>query len=384
MVKIKDSIPKTQVRKMETASLHGFDNSERTKQAMKRMNEFKRNKKLKQRKSLEKQRQRILNSITDANKPSQRNKVKPKKNMSKRTATLNYLAGILPENQARSLGVEINNGKALIEIKLQMEILSYLQENNPLRKVATIHRGKEVKGIPIQVQKANANTVITERDESSLIPFTDVEFEDYYLNPIEFDAMAKISQKLEHMTHIEIANFMVEELSKAYLRKEISWFISSSVNQGSLSNKAVKFVPQRIEPNPYMVLVSAKNALTTAMQKKATWLINRAAQTQLESLLDSNGKPILKESANDDFTFTLFNKHVEVSDTVDKHDASIPVIYYGDFSYYHIQDVLGMLEVEILEELFTTENKNGYKIYNISDGQLVYGPFEVPVFEIVL
>ncbi|CAD5900563.1 phage major capsid protein [Carnobacterium maltaromaticum] len=310
--------------------------------------------------------------------------MKPKKNMSKRTATLNYLAGILPENQARSLGVEINNGKALIEIKLQMEILSYLQENNPLRKVATIHRGKEVKGIPIQVQKANANTVITERDESSLIPFTDVEFEDYYLNPIEFDAMAKISQKLEHMTHIEIANFMVEELSKAYLRKEISWFISSSVNQGSLSNKAVKFVPQRIESNPYLVLVSAKNALTTAMQKKATWLINRAAQTQLESLLDSNGKPILKESANDDFTFTLFNKHVEVSDTVDKHDASIPIIYYGDFSYYHIQDVLGMLEVEILEELFTTENKNGYKIYNISDGQLVYGPFEVPVFDIVL
>lgn len=384
MVKIKDSIPKTQVRKMETASLHGFDNSERTKQAMKRMDEFKRNKKVKHRKSLEKQRQRILNSITDANKPSQRNKMKPKKNMSKRTATLNYLAGILPENKARSLGVEINNGKALIEIKLQMEILSYLQENNPLRKVATIHRGKEVKGIPIQVQKANGNTVITERDESSLIPFTDVEFEDYYLNPIEFDAMAKISQKLEYMTHIEIANFMVEELSKAYLRKEISWFISSSVNQGSLSNKAVKFVPQRIEPNPYLVLVSAKNALTTAMQKKATWLINRAAQTQLESLLDSNGKPILKESANDDFTFTLFNKHVEVSDTVDKHDASIPVIYYGDFSYYHIQDVLGMLEVEILEELFTTENKNGYKIYNISDGQLVYGPFEVPVFEIVL
>lgn len=384
MVKIKDSIPKTQVRKMETASLHGFDNSERTKQAMKRMDEFKRNKKVKHRKSLEKQRQRILNSITDANKPSQRNKMKPKKNMSKRTATLNYLAGILPENQARSLGVEINNGKALIEIKLQMEILSYLQENNPLRKVATIHRGKEVKGIPIQVQKANANTVITERDESSLIPFTDVEFEDYYLNPIEFDAMAKISQRLEHMTYIEIANFMVEELSKAYLRKEINWFISSSVNQGSLSNKAVKFIPQRIEPNPYLVLVSAKNALTTAMQKKATWLINRAAQTQLESLLDSNGKPILKESANDDFTFTLFNKHVEVSDTVDKHDASIPVIYYGDFSYYHIQDVLGMLEVEILEELFTTENKNGYKIYNISDGQLVYGPFEVPVFEIVL
>uniref|UniRef100_UPI00359F7305 phage major capsid protein n=1 Tax=Jeotgalibaca porci TaxID=1868793 RepID=UPI00359F7305 len=117
------------------------------------------------------------------------------------------------------------------------------------------------------------------------------------------------------------------------------------------------------------------------------WMINRQAQTELESILDNNGNPILKDSGNEEFSHTLFTFPVIVTDYADewnvsgsKYDPSKPMIYFGDFSYFHIQDVLGTLEIEPLRELFARENKVGFKIYHISDGQLIYGPFETPVY----
>ncbi|MCU6361413.1 phage major capsid protein, partial [Enterobacter quasiroggenkampii] len=87
----------------------------------------------------------------------------------------------------------------------------------------------------------------------------------------------------------------------------------------------------------------------------------------------------------------LFTYPVEVTDYADKYnettkkfDPTVPVIYFGNFSYFHIQDVIGSLEIEKLTELFARENKVGFKIYHLNDGQLIYGPFETPVYSLDL
>lgn len=334
----------------------------------------------------ETQRSRVLDIIGKG--VSSRGEDKVKK-LSERSAFLRCLAGRITPNQARSLGVGFNNGKVLVPEELNKEIISYLQEENPLRKFATVHPTKGTQGFPVQVRQAEANAVTTERDEDNLIPFTDVEFDDVYLNPIEFDAIIKVTKKLTHMSDFDIEAIVIEELKKAYLRKETFWYYSNPDNAGNLSKKAVSFTATG--DNDYLKLVQLKNALPTAMRSGARWMINRAAQTLLESMLDNNGNPILKDSGNDDFDFKLFTYPVEVTDYADKYnetskkfDPSIPVIYFGNFSYFHIQDVLGSMEIEKLTELFTRENKIGFKIYHINDGQLIYGPFETPVYSLNL
>ncbi len=334
----------------------------------------------------ETQRSRVLDIIGKG--ISSRGEEKVKK-LSKRSAFLRYLAGRITPNQARSLGVGFNNGKVLVPEELNKEIISYLQEENPLRKFATTHKTAGTQGFPVQVRQAEANTVTTERDEDNLIPFTDVEFDDVYLNPIEFDAIIKVTKKLTHMSDFDIEAIVIEELKKAYLRKETFWYYSNPDNAGNLSKKAVAFTATG--DNDYLKLVQLKNALPTAMRSGARWMINRAAQTLLESMLDNNGNPILKDSGNDDFDFKLFTYPVEVTDYADKYDEtskkfdpSVPVIYFGNFSYFHIQDVIGSMEIEKLTELFTRENKIGFKIYHINDGQLIYGPFETPVYSLNL
>lgn len=334
----------------------------------------------------EKSRSRLLGIIGEG--LSSRGEEKVKK-VSKRSAFLRFLAGRINQNQARSLGVGFNNGKVLVPEELSKEIITFLQEENPLRKFAKVHPTKGTQGFPVQVKKAVANIVTSERDETNLTPFTDIEFDDVFLNPVEFDAIIKVTKKLTHMSDFDIEAIVIEELRKAYLEKETFWYFSAPENSGSLAKKAVLF--KATGDNDYLKLIQLKNALPTSMRKAARWMINRAGQTHLESILDKNGNPILKESGNEDFQFTLFGYPVEVTDYSDKYDATtkkfdpkVPVIYFGSFDYFHIQDVIGSLEIEKLSELFARENKIGFKIYHINDGQLVYGPFETPVYQLEL
>ncbi|MED2716474.1 phage major capsid protein, partial [Bacillus thuringiensis] len=61
-----------------------------------------------------------------------------------------------------------------------------------------------------------------------------------------------------------------------------------------------------------------------------------------------------------------------------------PVFYFGDFSKFYIQDVIGSLEVQKLVELFSRTNRVGFRIWNLLDAQLIHSPFEVPVYKYVL
>lgn len=335
-------------------------------------------------------RKQVLNQIDRAKEKSKKmekgaarkkSKTIKRENCSTRSIA-KYLSGQLSEEQVRSLGVIVNNGKVLLSKKLSKKIISYVQEHNPLRRLGEVHRQKGKKGIPIQVKKIEANIVTTERNDSNLIDESDMDFDMVWLDPIEFDGMAKFTQKLERMSDFDIEKVIVEELGKALLRKEVDWFIHSTDNAYSLSSKAVPYIPGTLTNSMYKYLVGAKNAIPTALRKKATWLINRAAQTELESLLDDTGKSIFKTSGNDEFSFEIFNYQVEVSDNVDSTDPSKPIIYFGDFSFFHIQDVLENIEVQRLDELFADENKVGVSVYEISDGKLIFGPFEIPIFKL--
>lgn len=325
----------------------------------------------------ESQRSRVLGIIGKG--ISSRGEEKMKK-LSTRNAFLQFLGGRVSEQKARSLGVDFNNGRVLVPQEIAHEVISYSQEENPLRKFATVHNTKGTQGFPIQVAKMAANNSKKERDDKTPIPFTEIEFDDYFLDPTEIDALTKITKKLTHMSDFDVEAIVLEELKKAYVRKEVFMYIHDTTNKGSLVNKAVAFDTK--ENNKYLKLIQLKNALPTALRGGARWLINRAAQTELESLLDTTGNPILKESGNDDFEFKLLTYPVEVSDHVDGTDPSVPVIYFGNFSYFHIQDVIGSLEIQILTEKYADTNQIGYKIYNLTDGQLVYGPFETPVYSL--
>ncbi|MEC2461024.1 phage major capsid protein [Bacillus cereus] len=318
-----------------------------------------------------------------------------KKEKEIRSAFANFVVGKITEAEARSLGIEAGNGSVTVPEVIASEIITYAQEENLLRKYGSVHKTAGDMKYPVLVKKADANVRKKERKDSDEIVATDIEFDEVLLDPAEFDALATVTKKLLKMTGAPIEQIVVDELKKAYVRKEINYMFNGddvgNENPGALAKKAVAFKPS----NPvdlkakdagqlmYDALVEMKNTPVTEVMKKGRWIINRAALTAIEKMKTTDGFPLLRPMTQVEGGIgnTLIGYPVDFTDAADvKGKPDVPVLYFGDISAFHIQDVIGAMELQKLIEKFAGTNKVGFQIYNLLDGQLVYSPFEPAVY----
>ncbi|MRC31829.1 phage major capsid protein [Bacillus thuringiensis] len=305
-----------------------------------------------------------------------------------RSAFANYIVGNIDEREARALGLVTGNGSVTIPDFLSKEIITYAQEENFLRRLGTGVKTKENIKYPVLVKKAEAQGHKNERTNNE-IPETDIEFDEIELSPTEFDALATVTKKLLARTGLPIEQIIMDELKKAYVRKETQYMVNgdeaNNINDGALAKKAVEFKTD--EKNLYDALVKMKNTPVKEVRKKARWVLNTAALTKIETMKTDDGFPLLRpfNQAEGGIGYTLLGFPVEEEDAIDIPDSpDTPVFYFGDFSKFYIQDVIGSLEVQKLVELFSRTNRVGFRIWNLLDAQLIHSPFEVPVYKYIL
>lgn len=310
-----------------------------------------------------------------------------------RSAFARYVVGQINEAEARSLGIETGNGGVVVPEVIASEVITYAQEENLLRKYGSVHKTKGNVKYPVLVKKAEAN--VNKKERTTDIEETDIEFDEILLDPAEFDALATVTKKLLKMSGVNVEDIVIEELKKAYVRKEINYMFNGddvgNENPGALAKKAVEFTPteavdltaENAGQKLYDALIEMKNTPVTEVMKKGRFIINRAALTAIEKMKTSDGFPLLRPftQAEGGIGHTLVGYPVDWTDAADnKDDADTPVLYFGDFKAFHIQDVVGSLELQKLIEKFSGKNKIGFQIYNLLDGQLVYSPFEPAVY----
>ncbi|MFK8883598.1 phage major capsid protein [Bacillus velezensis] len=322
----------------------------------------------------------VINNIMKSLSSESRTKAKQGE---QRKAFANLLVGRISESEARAMGVETTNGKVLIPESLSKEIITYAQEENLLRKYGTRVQTKGQQGYPILVKKAKAQRVKKERTGDNPIPQTDIDFDEVFLSPSETDALVLVTKKLLAMSDMPVEQTVIEELKKAYVENEADYFFNSTENPGSLLQKAVPFTPAQMEV--YDKLVRLKNTVPTTKLKASRWIMNRAALTAVETIKDKNGQPLLREAYIEGaFGYRILGYPVDVTDYVDGGTPDVPRLYFGDFSSFHIQDVINSMEVSKLLEKYSDTNQVGFKIWHLNDGQLVYGPYEPTVFKLEL
>lgn len=312
-----------------------------------------------------------------------------KKDAQMRSAFANFVVGNISEAQARSLGIVTGQGSVTVPESIAAEIITYAQEENLLRKYGTAHKTKGNVKYPVLVKKAVANVTKTER--AANMPETDIEFDEILLDPTEFDALATVSKKLVKMSGVNIEEIVVDELKKAYVEKETNYMFNGSdvghVNPGSLAKRAVGYFESAAvaidtagwSQRLHSQLVKLKGQPVTEVLKKSMWIVNRAALTVLEDMTDANGRPLLHEAV-DGIGYKFLGHKLDFTDAADGTDVTKPVFYFGDFSTFHIQDVIGNLEIQRLVEAYAAQNKIGFQIYNLLDGQLIYSPLAPSVY----
>ena len=316
---------------------------------------------------------------------------KKQKDQQLRKAFANFVAGNISEAEARALGIEAGNGSVTVPEVIASEVITYAQEENLLRKYGTVVRTSGDVKYPILVKKADAN--VNKKERSTDIAETAIQFDEILLNPAEFDALATVTKKLLKMSGVPVEDIVVEELKKAYVRKEINYMFNGddagNENPGALAKKAVAFKkPLNLTASGagqklYDALIEFKNTPVTEVMKKGRFIINRAALTAIEKMKTDDGFPLLRPftQAEGGIGYQLVGYPVDWTDAADKKgEPDTPVLYFGDFSAFKIQEVIGALEIQKLVEKFSGKNQIGFQIYNLLDGQLVYSPFEPAVY----
>ncbi|EBH4260082.1 phage major capsid protein [Listeria monocytogenes] len=305
-----------------------------------------------------------------------------------RSAFANFIVGNINETQARSLGIEVGNGSVTVPDFLAREVITYSQVENFLRRLGTPVSTDENVKYPVLVKRATAQGHKKELTGTDLIPETDVEFDEIELEPTEFDALATVTKKLLKRTGLPIEKIVMDELKKAYTRKETQYMVHGdevgNINDGALAKKAVTFKPDPAETRLYDQLVSLKNTPLKPVRKKSRWVVNTAALSLIEKMKTDDGLPLLNPlaQAQDGCSYKLLGHLVEEEDEITvEGKENVPVFYFGDFSTFYIQDVNGSLELEVLRELFTNTNRVGFKLYSLLDAQLIYSPFEPSIFK---
>lgn len=318
---------------------------------------------------------------------------KKERERQQRKAFADFIVGNISEHEARALGIVTGNGSVTVPEVIASEVITYAQEENLLRKYGVVKRTAGDVKYPFLVKKAMAN--VSKKERTTDVPETDIEFDEITLDPAEFDALATVTKKLLKMSGVPVEDIVVEELKKAYVRKEITYMFNGddagNENPGALAKKAVAFTPEvavdltAVDAGQklYDALIEMKNTPVSEVMKKGRFIINRAALTAVEKMKTTDGFPLLRPftQAEGGIGHTLVGYPVDWTDAADKKgEVDTPVIYFGDFSAFKIQEVIGALEIQKLVEKFSGKNQIGFQIYNLLDGQLIYSPFEPAVY----
>jgi Phage capsid family. len=141
-----------------------------------------------------------------------------------RSAFAKFVVGQISESEARSLGIEAGNGSVTVPEVIASEIITYAQEENLLRKYGTVVRASGDVKYPVLVAKAEAN--VNKKERTSETSETSIEFDEILLDPAEFDALATVTKKLLAMSGAPIENIVIDELKKAYVRKETNYMFN--------------------------------------------------------------------------------------------------------------------------------------------------------------
>lgn len=309
-----------------------------------------------------------------------------KNNKEIRTAFTNYLLGNTSEMEIRTLGIDLNNGKATVPKSIAEEIIGYVEQENLLRKYGKVVTVDGNFGYPVLTgdTKVEVGVNSTERDDENEIEVNNLGLTAELLEPVEFDSISRIKKRLLTLTPLSVSDLVIDVMKKEYLKKEMDYMFNGTdtLNTGSLLNKAKVFTPTQTEP--VAIIKELKNKPSTSVANKARWIVNKAALEYVEDLKLPNGDPALKtiDRVDGGVSYMLLGFPLDCTDVVKGSVDTAAVFYFGDFSSFVIQENSIGLEVAVLKERYSLKNEIGFQLYNLLDGKLIYSEVEPTVYRL--
>lgn len=198
------------------------------------------------------------------------------------------------------------------------------------------------------------------------------------LTPHPLAKPVKVSNTLLRLSTLNVEAWVRGEIANRFAEAEENAFMTGTGAQQP-QGVFVSSLPTDVTCTSsttiaYADLVGVETALKSGYQAGASWIFHRTILGELNVILDSTGRPLLREIPNAGTAMSLFGYPINRSEYAPSSSAS--GLYVGALGNwkraYWIVDTLNTT-IQVVDQLYAATNQTGYFARKETDGMVVDG-----------
>lgn len=282
-----------------------------------------------------------------------------------------------------SLGTNATAGYLTAPVEFVSELIKGLDDEVVMRRLArnvgTLGNAQSL-GFPYRATEAvdaDWTTEVGNTSEETTLTYGRKEFKPYRLTK-----MIKISRTLMNHSDMAERTLLDEIMYRVGTAQENAYMTGDGSNKPlgifTASNNGISTSRDVSEGNTATAvtmdgLLSAKYGVKGQYHRNAQWVMHRDLVKMVAKLKDSEGQYIWQPSTQAGQPDMLLGAPVNMSEFApNTFTTGKYVAVYGDFRYYWILDG-DALNMQILDQLYATNNQIGYLVDYFGDGMPVLG-----------
>ena len=279
---------------------------------------------------------------------------------------------ITPEiRNALQVGTDTKGGY-LVPEEFETRLIDGLQEENVVRKLATVIKTGGDHQIPVIATKGTASWV----SEEGVIPESDDSFARITLGAFKLATTIKVSEELLNDSVFNIESYLAQGFGTRIGSKEEEAFVVGDgagkptgifheTGGGQLGVTTASATAITLDE-----ILDLFYSLKAPYRRNAAFLMNDSTVKALRKLKDSTGQYIWQASVKENEPDTLLGRPIHTSTYAPAIEAGAKTIAFGDFTYLWIADREGR-SFKRLDELYAITGQVGFVATQRVDGKVI-------------
>lgn len=265
------------------------------------------------------------------------------------------------------------DGGYLVPDEFEHTLIDALQENNVIRQLATtITTTSGDRKIPVVATHGTAQWL----DEGQALTESGDTFQQLSISAYKLGTFLKVSEELLNDAFFDIESYLAREFGRRIGAAEEEAFLvgdGSGKPTGIFTNQGGTLKVKASKAITGDNLIDLAYSLRAPYRKNAVWIMNDSTIKEIRKLKDNNGQYLWQPALAAGQPDTLLNRPIYTSayaPSLEKTDATVAVVAFGDLSYYWIADRQGR-KFQRLNELFATQGQVGFLATERVDGKTI-------------
>lgn len=263
------------------------------------------------------------------------------------------------------------DGGYLVPIEFEHNIVTALDEENVIRRLAKVITTHHERKIPVAVGHSTAQWTA----ENAAYTESNPTFGQKQIDAFKLTDLCRVSVELLQDSEFDIEDYLIREFARAFgIAEEQAFCVGTGTNQptgiftatgGTVGVTAASQTAITADE-----VISLVYALKSPYRRNAKFLMNDATVSILRKLKDGNGAYLWQPSVQAGQPDKLLGYELYTSPYVPTAQSGALTIAFGDFKNYWIGDRAGRT-VQRLNELYATNGQIGYVATERVDGKVI-------------